>query len=70
VSLDQQIEAMGLACTRQTQLAQGRSVKSTAGERVEAYQLVRLQAVARTLRWLRDNEAAIKGCIGVKEPER
>jgi hypothetical protein len=60
ISLGQQIEGLGLACTRQHAIASGKSVRSQASEKEERYQLTRLQAASGTLRWFRDNEDVLR----------
>lgn len=70
ISLDQQIEAMGLACDRQNALANGLTLRPLGPKSGEQYQLARLQAIGRTLRWLRDQEATIRTWLAMSPEAR
>lgn len=63
VSLNQQIEAVSFACTRQQTLANGGTVKGMRGKSAEQFDLARLQAAFRTLKWLEANEAEIRAAL-------
>ena len=52
ISLPQQIEALTIALTRQAALAQGTTIKPMRGKQAEQYDVLRLQAALRTLRWV------------------
>ncbi|MCO4053425.1 MAG: hypothetical protein HEQ16_05120 [Bosea sp.] len=65
ISLNQQIEAVRLAETRQRSFAGGLSVKPMRGKSAEEYDLQRLGAAARTLEWLAANEPAIRAFAAV-----
>lgn len=67
ISLNQQIEALQLACTRQQTLANGGSVRALRTRSAEEYDLTRLQAATRTLLWLQANEAEIRTYLDTKK---
>lgn len=59
VSLNQQIEAVRMAETRQRTLAQGGTVRGLRGEKIELFDLERLNAAARTLEWLQQHREEV-----------
>ncbi len=67
ISLNNQIEAVRLAETRQRALANGQSVKGLRGRAVEEFDLQRLNAAARSLEWLRENEAEIRAWVEARK---
>jgi hypothetical protein len=69
ISLAQQIEAVRFAETRARSFANGQSVKPMRGKAAEGYDLQRLNAAARTLEWLKDNEAEIKALLAARKTE-
>lgn len=70
VSLRQQIEAVRFAETRQRQLCGGGSVRELRRDAEAKFDLARLNAAARTLEWLADNEAEIRAFVGLPAEAR
>lgn len=60
ISINQQLEAVTFACTRQHGLAEGRTVRPGMGTNGEKYELLRLQAACRTIQWFQQHEAFIR----------
>lgn len=69
ISLGQQIEAMDMACTRQRAMANGNTVRPLMPKRDEEYQLVRLQAALKTLRWLHLHQETLAALLYGKTRE-
>lgn len=69
-SLQLQIEAQGFACDRQYKLAQGQSIKPSKSRSVEELQLEHMRAVSASLRWLRDNEDALRAWAALPKADR
>lgn len=70
VSLGQQIEAMDMACTRQRALISGSTVRAYMPKRQEEFQLTRLQAAWRTLRWLQMHEDQLVAWLALSAETR
>lgn len=70
ISLGQQIEAMDMACTRQRAMANGSTVRPLMPKRDEEYQLVRLQAALKTLRWLGQHEEQLVAWLALPKETR
>jgi hypothetical protein len=66
ISLAQQIEAVRFAETRARSFANGQTVKPMRGRSAEEYDLQRLGAAARTLEWLKGNEAEIRALLAAR----
>lgn len=70
ISLNQQLEAVQVACSRQAALANGTTLRALRPKNAEEYDLQRLQAVTRTLVWLRDNQEALAAFLGFSPEQR
>jgi hypothetical protein len=70
ISLNQQIEAVRFAETRQRSFASGLTVKPMRGKSAEEYDMQRLGAAARTLEWLKGHEEEIKAFLALDAQTR
>jgi len=70
VSLRQQIEAVRFAETRQRQLCGGGTVRELRRQAESEFDLARLNAAARTLEWLAENEVEIRKLLEIPAERR
>lgn len=70
ISLRQQIEAVRFAETRQRQLCGGGTVRELRRDAEAKFDLARLNAAARALEWLADNEPEIRKLLEMPAERR
>lgn len=67
ISLNQQIEEVVRELDQRSRVYPRLVSKGGARQSVLDYQVARMQAVLKTLRWLRDNEAKVRAAVGEQE---